>query len=196
MNKKIMVAIVALLATAMVATSMLGTAEACGWGRNWGWHRQRFYTYKADGIVGKPVITSTDESNAPFVIIVEGYRPASSVVECIITINGVEYSYPEDFDYEEVFRVEVNGLTGDSNLTATTTYTFIHLPGKPSISEHITAIQSGGTYDGSFTLSGTKMFHKVKGGGSDMAHPEGEEPDQVLVISRNGWVKGWPFWLL
>ena len=77
MNKKIMVAIVALLATAMVATSMLGTVEACGWGRNWGWRRQRFYTYEADAIVGPPVITSTDESGAPFVIIVEGYRPAS-----------------------------------------------------------------------------------------------------------------------
>jgi len=193
LKRKALGAIVALLAITMAATSLLGTVQACGWGGRWGWHR--FYTYNADVIVGPAVVTSVDASGAPFQIIVEGYRPATSVVECTITINGVEYSYPEDFEYEEVFRVEANDITGDSNLTATTTYTFTNLWGNPSISEHITATQTAGSYDGSFVLSGTGLFFKVRGGGSDVAHPEGEEPNQVLVISRTGIIKGWPFWL-
>lgn len=195
MNKKTLSVIVAILAATMVVTSLLSAVEACGWGYRWGWHRNRFYTYKADVIVSAAVITSVNASGAPFQIIIEGYRPATSVVECAITINGVEYSYPGDIEYEEVFRVEANDITGDSNLTATTTYTFTNLWGNPSISEHITAIQSGGSYDGSFVLSGTGLFHNVRGGGSDVAEPVGEEPDQLLVISRNGIIKGWPFWL-
>ena len=89
--------------------------------------------------------------------------------------------------------MEINGITGESNMTAKTTYTFINLPGKPSISEHITAKQSGGIFEGTFVLSGTKMFKKVVGGGSDIGYPEGEEPNQLLIISRNGIIKGWPF---
>jgi len=138
LNRKVLIAMVALLLTAMMATPLLGSAEACRWGRRWGWNKNRFYTYKADVIAGAPVITNVDDSGAPFQIILEDYRPATNIVECIITINGVEYSYPDDLDYEEVFRMEADGITGDSNLTATTTYTFINLPGKPSISEHVT----------------------------------------------------------
>jgi hypothetical protein len=195
LNKKVQIAMVALLATAMVAISLMGTVEACGWGRGWWWHRSRCYTYKADVTLGLPVVTYVNASGAPFKIIIEGYRPATSVIECVITINGVEYSYPDDFDYEEVFHMESNGITGDANGTGTTTLTFINLPGKPSISEHMTSTASGGVYDGTFVLSGTKMFHKVSGGGSDTAHYEGEGADEVLVISRTGVIKGWPFWL-
>jgi hypothetical protein len=131
---------------------------------------------------------------------VEGYRPSTSVIECIITINGVAYSYPDDFTYEEILHMEINAVAGEANLTAITTYTFFNLPCKPTLSEHIVAKGTGiGTpepsYDGKFALSGTKMFCRVAGGGSDVSHYEGEEPNRVMIVSRTGLIKGWPFWL-
>ena len=185
MNKKGLFAIVAFLTIAMVVTSLMGPAEALGRGRDW-------RPYKADAILGKPVITYIDDSGAPFHIILEGYRPTTSVIECIIEIDGVEYSYPEDFTYEEVFHMEMNAVSGEADLTATTTYTFINLPSKPTLSEDIVAKQSPTSYDGGFVLSGTKMFHILAGGGSDQAYYEGEEPDKVLVVSRTGFIIGWP----
>ncbi len=185
MNKKALFAITAFLTIAMVATSLMGTAEALGRGRDW-------RPYKADTILGKPVITYSDDSGAPFHIILEGYRPTTSVIECIIEIDGVEYSYPEDFNYEEFFHMEMNAISGEADLTATTTYTFINLPSKPTLSEHIVAKQGPTSYDGGFVLSGTKMLRIVVGGGSDQAYYEGEEPDKVLVVSRTGFIIGWP----
>ncbi len=88
--------------------------------------------------------------------------------------------------------MEMNAVSGEANLTATTTYTFINLPSKPTLSEDIVTRESPTSYDGSFVLSGTKMFQIMVGGGSGQAHYEGEEPDKVLVVSHTGFIIGWP----
>ena len=195
MNRKVLITIVALLVTVMVATSLLETVEACGRG----WHKKRLFTYKLEARLGSPANTNVDNSGAPTLIIAEGYRPSTSVYECTVTINGKTYSYPEDFNYEEQYHMEMHPLIKEADLTVETTLTF-NLPGHPTLKESLTSKLTNmgtpeATYDGTFILTGTKMFCKVTGGGSEEGYYEGEAPNRILIIHHTGLIKGLPFWL-
>lgn len=196
MNKKLMVGIVVLLATVMAATSLLGIAEACMWGQRHGWNKKVIVGYDFEATLGAPVYTVYDESGLPDIIIGESYRPSESVLECNVTINGVTYFYPEDFDYEELGYIEIYPLIGEAVLIVDTTLTF-HLPGNPALQEHLKAkLTNLGTpeakIEGAFILEGTKMFRNVFGGGREEAYNEGVPPNRVMITSHIGLIKGWP----
>lgn len=196
MNKKVLIAIVALLVTAMIATPLLGIAEACKKGQHRGWNKKMIVGYDFEATLGAPVYTY-DESGLPDIIIGESYRPSTSVLECTVTINGETYSYPEDFDYEELGYIEIYPLIGEAKLIVETTLTF-NLPGNPTLKEYLEAkLTNMGTPDakieGVFILEGTKMFQKVIGGGREEAYDEGVPPNRVMITSHIGLIKGWPF---
>jgi hypothetical protein len=196
LNKKVLTAAVAMLAVAMAATSLLGTADACKGGRHMWWSKKAIVGYDFEATLGAPVYTYYDESGLPDIIIGESYRPAESVLECTVTINGKTYSYPEDFEYEELGYIEIYPLIGEAKLIVDTTFTF-NMPGHPTLKEHLEAkLTNMGTPDaeikGAFILEGTKMFHKVTGGGREDAHHEGVPPDLLMITSHVGLIKGWP----
>ena len=181
MNKKILVMAVALMAVAMLATPMVGTVAA-----NRGQNKKEFKSYTLEGILTNPIIIN--EEFDPPMWVADGTRAPDGVVECVITIDGIEYSYPEDFSYTEAWHLELNVVTGIGILTAECGYTF-NLPGKPTVTEWIFTNLSGGEYSGMFQLTGTKMFNKVEGGGTET----GLQVEDALFVNHMGLIKGWPF---
>lgn len=181
MNQKILVVV---LAVVLIATCLAGTVVA-----NRGQTKKVYVDYKFDAILADPVVSIVV---TPPTIVIEGYRSASGIQSCIVTINGETYSYPEDFSYAENFRIEGNVITKEGVLEVQTVLTF-NLPGKPTITEwligKVTNIGTGNmVLDGAFYLTGTKMFNKVEGGGIT-ASTQINGVDYALHL---GQMKGWP----
>jgi len=175
-NRKVLVLAVALMAVAMLAAPVMA---------NRGQNMKEFKSYTLEGTLINSVI-EYQELNFP---IWSGYgtRAPDGVVECVITIDGVEYTYPEDFSYSEYWEMELNVVTGEGLLTVESVYTF-NLPGKPAITEWIVTEIVGGEYNGMFQLTGTKMFNKVEGSGTETGIP-----GEGLAVTHVGLIKGWPF---
>jgi len=175
---------VVLLCTVLAASLILGATA------NWGREQKIYVDYKFQAVLDNPVVTTT--VNPPF-LIVDGYRPASGIQSCNVTINNKTYFYPDDFNYQENFHVEANQNTGKSIMQVTTTLTF-KIPGRPTLTEYLTlqSTRTGpntSTDDSQFYLTGTKTFRNIEGGG--FAESYGiSGTDYALHI---GLLKGWPF---
>ncbi|MCW3999883.1 MAG: hypothetical protein NWE93_06565 [Candidatus Bathyarchaeota archaeon] len=182
MKKRI--AVLAILLTTVLAASLVLGVTA-----NWGWTRNEYVGYKFQAVLNNPVVTVT--ANPPMMI-VDGYRPASGIVSCNVTIDGKTYVYPKDFSYQETFHVEANQATGKGIMLVTTTLTF-NLPGRPVITEYltqqVTTVNGQTTVDESvFYLTGARTCSNVEGGGFTMS-TGASGTDYALHI---GLIKGWP----
>ena len=182
MKRKI-VCIGVLLCAVLAASLILGTTA------NWGWEQRGYVGYKFQAVLDSPVITTSLE---PPILTVDGYRPASGVKSCNVTINDKTYFYPDDFSYKETFHVEANQITGKGIMQVTTTLTF-NLPGRPSITEYLTTsfTRTGpntATDESQFYLTGTRLFGGIDGGGFIESYGV-SGTDYALHI---GLVKGWP----
>jgi hypothetical protein len=150
----------------------------------------QYVPYRFEAVLSNPAIT-TNTTNPP-IMIIEGYRPASGIISANVTINGVIYTYPEDFSYNESFRVEANMATGKSVMTVITTLTF-NLPGFPTITDYMTSqVTRNGTNTttdgGVFYLTGTGKFSPIGGGG----FVESYGVSGVDYAQHIGLVKDWP----
>lgn len=187
MNRKILLTVLVLVVV-LLATPFIGMAHA-----NRGQNKKEWKSYDLEGILLE-IADSTTTQNGPIVII-DGTRLPAGVVEMTATIDGITYSYPEDFDYSEHFHLELNVATTPptGTLTVETVLTF-NLPGNPEIKEWIVAGTTPAMgFSGTFQLSGTKMFNKVEGEGPDVAVQKPYGSGMALYASHIGLIKGWPF---
>jgi hypothetical protein len=190
MKKKVLISIITIIAVALVATPVIGSVLA---GR--GTNKRTFVTYELKATVDTPEITYTDTSGAPNLIILEGYRPDASKLDINVTINGVLYSYPEDINYEETFRMEFSAITNEGVIIPETVLTFVNLPGKPQIIDFAIGKMTGiNTPDqqseGTVSLAGTKIFSKVEGNGWEKGY---RLPSEAYYTHHLAAIKGWCF---
>jgi hypothetical protein len=182
--KRKSVSLAVLLCVVLAASLILGATA------NWGRDQRVYVGYKFQAVLDNPVVTTS--LNPPF-LIVDGYRPASGIQSCNVTINNKTYFYPDDFSYQETFHVEANQMTGKGIMQVTTTLIF-DLPGHPVLTEYLTTsfTRTGPntvTDESQFYLTGTRMLGGIEGGG--FAESYGiSGTDYALHI---GLVKGWPF---
>ncbi len=184
MNRKILL-IGLVFAVVLLATPYFGTVSA-----NRGQNMKEWKSYDVEGILLE--INDSEQTMKGPILIIDGTRLPAGVVEMTATIDGIEYSYPEDFEYAETFHLEINTLDGTSILTVETVMTF-DLPGHPELKEWIVANLVAGGFSGTFELSGTKMFNKVEGTGPDVANTGPYNGGTALFPVHVGLIKGWPF---
>jgi hypothetical protein len=142
-------------------------------------------------------VTYMDTSNYPNVI-QEVSIPDTAVVSANITIDGVTYTYPKDFDYNYTGHMEINYVTGNGLNIIQETITFKNLPGHPALigraEEKLTGLIFAPNLDishyeefGNYQLTGTKMFSYVQGDGFAMGGVS-----TGLMVQHYGLIKGWP----
>ena len=131
--------------------------------------------YEFQVIVGPAVVTYREETAKT--ITANWYRPAESIYEfsVILTLPGdysIFYSYPESIDYTETGYAKYDKVTREFYVEIETVITF-HLPGYDGatlIDFCKARVMYPGTPDafseGEFTLTGTGLFDKAKGGGT------------------------------
>ena len=106
LNKKFLVAAVALVVVAMLASPLLGTAEACRWHRKNAetfYVDQRFWlTPYLESLANPKYFPSEDN---PLVLIIGPYE--SQIRECTINVGETEYVEGVDFEYtgSEIYAV-------------------------------------------------------------------------------------------
>jgi hypothetical protein len=145
------------------------------------------------------VNTFTDNSNYP-VVVTESYMGDGGVIQANVTINGVVYTYPEDFNYNFTGHLELNHVTGYGLEIIQETLTFKHLRDHPTIIGLAEEKVSGlflppenpldiSHYEnlGNYQVTGTKMFRNVNGDGMGML---GQSTD--LIVRHFALIKGWP----
>lgn len=183
-QKSLGIMAVVVLAVTLFRASMIGTVTA-----NRGQTMKQYVNYELNAVLSSPITTVV--MNPPM-LIVDGYRPASGIQSCVITINGEDYVYPDDFQYSENFHLEMNTVTHTGTITVKTVFTF-NFPGNPTITEWVsgTAVNTPTSteFDGTFYLTGTKMFTPVDGGGiMDSYGMSGTD-----YATHTGLIKGWIF---
>lgn len=186
-----MLLVLVLLSCILIATPLVSAVAA-----NRGQTKQKYVDYKFEAVLTDAVVTvvvTPPSPTTPPKIVIEGYRPASGVQSCMVTINGETYYYPEDFSYSENFRIEGNPATGVGVIEVKTELTF-NLPGCPTVTDwlsgQVTGIGTGSlNCDCAFYLTGTKMFNKVAGGGI----VESTTIAYVDYALHIGQIIGWPF---
>lgn len=192
-RKKLMIATVAILA---ILTSSIVAVSAGHFIKP----KQEYVIYDLKLILNPmaTVTTFTDDSNFP-VVVTESYMTDGGLVQADVTINGVVYTYPEDFDYNYTSHLDLNYETGYGLIIIQETLTFKNLPGHPTLNGRAEEKATGLIlspelnidnleYFGNYQLSGTKMFSNVVGDGTAM---EGQSTG--LVTRHFGLIKGWPF---
>ena len=143
------------------------------------------------------VITHEDSSNFP-VVVSDGYCPNTGIATANVTIKGVAYTFPKDFDYSYTVHSERNEVTGNGFEMIKETLCFKNLPGHPTLigwtaekdSSFILSPQMDITHlevFGSFQLTGTGVFKKVNGSGIGMMGAS-----TSYVVYHVAWIKGWP----
>lgn len=195
MKKKVLllitVAMLALLMTSLIAISLAGAFDK---------PKPKYvdYTFRLTTNANAPggrVITSTDTSNPPFVV-VKGYYTDLSVLTANVTINGVTYVYPKDFDYNFSFHLELNAVNGFGLMMVQETLYFNNLPGHPTLfgltEEKATsylAPYANFEFNGNFQLTGTGMFKDVEGYGTAAFGAS-----TGFVIYHLAQISGWQIW--
>jgi hypothetical protein len=195
MNRKFLVlatvAIIALLTSSIVVVSQA-----------WMSPKPKYVTYVLKISVKIPaaaVVTHTDSSNFP-VVVSDGYVPDTGIVPVAtnVTINGVVYTFPKDFDYSYTYHLELNVVTGYGLEMIQETLTFNHLPGHPTLNGRTEEKVSGRIMSpsldishleivGNFQLTGTGMFSKVEGSGTGMIGVS-----TGMTVYHFAWISGWP----
>lgn len=185
MKRKTISIPIALLATVLMASSMVAVSQA--WGPN---PKLEYVSYDLQQVPGPGETTYVDASNAPELIIMEATETA---IEVVITIDDEVYTYPDDFDYEGKTHIEFNAITGEGLARVEKLFIF-NLPGKPVLKSWLVLRITGlimnpatGQIDpenvhseGEFRLAGTRRFATVEGFGL------------VEDIHHFGFIKGWP----
>jgi hypothetical protein len=184
------VAILALLTSSIVVVS-----------QGWMSPKPKYVTYVLKIRVNPTaaVVTHTDSSNFP-VVVTDGYVPDTGIVPVAtnVTINGVVYTFPADFDYNYTYHLELNVVTGYGLEMVQETLYFKNLHGHPTLNgrteEKVSGEIRSPTLDishleivGNFQLTGTKMFSNVEGSGTGMI---GQSTG--LVVYHFAWISGWP----
>jgi len=153
-------------------------------------NKKEYVDYRFEAVLTSAVVSVVVD---PPNIVIEGYRPASGVQSCEVTINGNTYSYPDDFEYTENFRIEGNVVTGKGVLEVKTVLTF-NLPGHPQLTEwlycQVAGIGTGSMVieEGSFYVTGNKLFNQVEGCGI----PASTQVAGVDYALHIGQIIGWP----
>jgi hypothetical protein len=144
---------------------------------------------------GGRVITSTDTSNLPFVVI-KGYYTDLAVVKANVTINDVTYTYPKDFDYNFTFHLELNTVNGFGLMMVQETLYFNNLPGHPTLiglteekATNYLAPYTNFEFNGNFQVSGTGMFRNVEGNGASAFGAS-----TGFVVYHFAQISGWQTW--
>ncbi len=121
---------------------------------------------------GARVITSINNSSYPFVII-DGYYTNASITTANVTINNMTFVYPDDFDYNYTFHMELNNATGFGIMLVQETLSFRNLLGNPALiglseekATNYTAPFTSFEFMGNFQLVGSGIFGGVKGFGT------------------------------
>ena len=155
------------------------------------------YDFKVSINPAGVVNTLMDTSGFP-VVVQEIYSTEAAIVSASVTINGVVYTYPKDFDYSYTDHVELNVVTGSGLDMVQETLTFNHLPGHPTLNgraeEKVNGLILSPTMDishweefGNFQLTGTKMFSNVQGNGAAMVGVS-----TGYVVRHFGLISDWP----
>lgn len=172
------------LSIALLASLFVGIATSYQ-------HTQQYVSYRFDAILTNPVANVT---GAPPFLVINGYRTAAGIISANVTIDGVLYTYPKDFNYSETFHVESNMITNKSYYVVTSVFTF-NMPGNPSITEWMTMQATNvnnvtTTDNGVFYLTGTGKFCEVSGGG--FIASAGNATIRTDYARHIGLIKGWP----
>ena len=186
-SKKVLISAITLL-TLVVASSIIAVTQAgllCA-------PKPQYVLYDfKEGGAPNTAETLIDNSGFP-TIIIEGYP--KTIEACNVTIGGVLYKYPNDFDYNYTYHFEFNALTGDGWGTISETLTFKRLIGKPAINGWETVTITGfvapytnARFAGQFQLTGTKQLSNVEGFGI------GESATSIGGVRHFGLIKGWPY---
>jgi hypothetical protein len=193
-KKVLMLTVVATIAI-LLTSSLIAISQ--GWFQPKPKPEYVVYDFKLTDDPTASVVTQTDNSGLP-VIIEDGYAPETAILTANVTINGVLYSFPKDFNYNYTFHLEFNTVTGNGLILIQETLYFKHLPGHPTLKgrgeEKIAGLIVAPTLDishyeiqGNFQLTGTGMFRNVEGYGTGML---GQSTG--LVVRHFALVKGWP----
>jgi hypothetical protein len=194
MNRKfLMLATVAVIAV-LLTSSLIAISQ--GWFQPKPKPEYVVYDFKLVDDPLAAVVTSTD--NGYPVVVEDAYTPSSGILTASVTINGVLYSFPTDFDYNYTFHMELNMETGNGLILLQETLYFKHLPGHPTLKgrgeEKMTGLILSPAVDiskyecwGNFQVTGTGMFRNVEGYGTGML---GQSTG--LVVRHFALVKGWP----
>jgi hypothetical protein len=138
-----------------------------------------------------------DSSKYP-IVLTKAKVPGTAVATLDVTINGVLYSFPKDFDYHYSFYSEANEVTGNGYDMVKETLLFRNLPGHSSLFGRTEMKTTGCIYSpaldfsraeilGNFQLNGTGVFKKVEGSGIAMFGVS-----TGFVVYHIAWIKGWP----
>jgi len=186
MKKKTLSICIIVLATVLIASSMIAVSQA--W---WPFFKPEYVGYDLIQVMGDGELINMDASGAPERIITES---TDTMTEGTLTIGDHVYTYPDDFDYKGNIYFEFNAITGEGLARIEKTLIF-NLPGKPTLKSwllvHMTGIildpVTGEVVDpdniqssGEFKLTGTGRFAQVEGFGIEKA------------THHFGFIKGWP----
>jgi hypothetical protein len=155
------------------------------------------YDFKVSINPAGVVNTLMDTSGFP-VVVQEIYSTEAAIVSASVTINGVAYTYPKDFDYSYTGHMELNYVTGYGLDIIQEKLTFKNLPGHPTLNgraeEKVSGLILSPTMDishweefGNFQLTGTKMFSNVQGNGAAMGGVS-----TGYVVRHFGLISEWP----
>jgi len=155
------------------------------------------YDFKVSINVAGVVTTLMDTSAFP-VVVQEVSSTATAIISANVTIDGVLYTYPKDFDYNYSGHMELNYITGYGLDIVQDTLTFKNLPGHPTLKgraeEKVTGLILSPAMDishweefGNFQLTGTKTFVNVQGNGAAMCGVS-----TGLLVRHFGLISGWP----
>jgi len=192
MNRKILVASIVVL-VAVLSSSLVVVSQASFGGFLSSYVDYTFRLTMNPNATDARVITSVDASNYPIVVI-EGYYTNASIVTANVTINDVTYVYPDDFDYNFIFHLELNNATGFGLMMVQETLRFTNLPGNPTLcgrtEEKATNYMAPYTdfeFNGAFQVTGTKMFRWVEGEGIGAFGAT-----TGFVVYHFAQIRGWP----
>jgi hypothetical protein len=143
------------------------------------------------------VITHEDSSKYP-VVISDVYIPDTALATADVTIRGVVYTFPKDFDYDYTVHSELNEVTGNGFELIKETLYFKNLPEHPTLMGRAEEKGSGCIFSpsldlshaemfGNFQLTGTGMFKNVEGSGFGMWGVS-----TGYVVYHFALIKGWP----
>jgi hypothetical protein len=194
MKKKFLMLTTVTIIAVLLTSSLIAISQ--GWFQPKPKPEYVVYDFKLTDDPRASVVTNIDTSGLP-VIIEDAYEPTAGILTASVTINGVLYSFPNDFDYNYTYHLELNTVTGNGLILIQETLYFKNLPGHPTLKgrgeEKITGLItspldiSHEECIGNFQLTGTKMFRDVEGFGTGML---GQSTG--LVVRHFALIKGWP----
>jgi hypothetical protein len=200
-KKKVLVIItVAMLALALLITSIVAVSQAQQSNKS----DPKYVIYDFQITLNVSAAVVTYQKSSGFIWIQDDYMPPSGIITANVTINGVVYTWPKDFDYGSTEHWEFNLSSGYGLYMVQETLTF-----KPSVigtmleepstliglaEEKVTGLIYVPKEDvshleilGNFQLTGTGRLSNVQGYGTGMI---GNSTN--YVVRHFAYISGWP----